>query len=194
MWQQTPKALAAIALLGAMGFMLPAQVTAQYAPYQPPPPSAAPSESPEEVCGPEAGQSPCYYIYLANFSTGRAEFFLSPRRVWFVWQVGQEVKKVCDLASQSFFAPTTLFPQNACRIKVDVTHEWWLDARVWYKGGVQSGPNVVPLPRAYVTPKVHLPPDGARPGSIYEYDACGETGQGIVNCGWREIIQQDRKY
>src|SRR5207302_11403698 len=98
-------------LMGALGFMLTARVAAQYAPYQPPPPPTVPLESPEEVCGPGVGQSPCYYIYLANLSMGRAEFFLSPRRIWFTWQ--KDVQKVCDLASQSFFAPTTLFPQNA---------------------------------------------------------------------------------
>ncbi len=183
-WEQAPKVLVVIALLGVLGLIPPVQVTAQYDPYQPPPPPAAPES--DVVCGSEAGQSPCYYIYLANFSTGRAEFFLSPSRVWFVWQIGKDVQRVCDLASQSFFAPTTLFPQNACRIKVDVAHEWWLDAKVWYKG--------TPLPRVYFSPKVHLPPDGARPGSIYEFDACGESGQSVANCGWREITQRDRTY
>jgi len=182
----------AIILVGVAGVILPGHVAAQYAPYQPSPPPAAPPEPPEEVCGPQANQSPCYYIYLANFSMGRAEFYLSPRRVWAIWD--KDVQKVCDLASESFFAPTTLFPQNACRIKVDVTHDWWLNARVWYTGVVRYGTNVVAVPRVYFTPKVHLPPNGARPGSVYEYDACGQTGQNIANCGWREIIQQDRTY
>jgi hypothetical protein len=132
-----------------------------------------------------------YAVYLANFSMGRAVFMLYSRWPAWIWDRDIVRQVVCDLPSQSFFGSNSLFPQNACRIFVDVTHEWYLVARVIYP--CQSGTeHCLGNTREFMTKVVHL--SGLRAGAIYEYAACGEQGTVGYNCGWREIIQHDRTY
>ncbi len=143
-------------------------------------------------------------IYLVNVSRGRALFIISTHGPRFFFGGEQNRPKdeqvACDVASSSIFGQNTLFPGSWCRIYVDITHDLWLWAVVYYPetrcfgggGPYNSAPSCIRAADPYRTRPVHLTKLPA--GGLYEFDACGQIGVGEATCGWRQITPQDRVY